>query len=639
MNALARVPGVSSEPTESVGSPIPALRSDRTPLACGAELITVYAESGSSDVPLVAVLNDTLGDDDPDNDRLRYVWVFSYCPPSTTQRIMASIPFFYHGFSSRHPSPGSPPPVIFDFSKNPHPLWRKIAWYTMQAAVLDPHGWLFQAGTRTYLRNESEYRRAHLQNGMSILSMYREGSDDVPDVLNGNDFELAYGQIVEAGLAGAFLNERHLSDAYEKDSSESRRTIGRNWELLRQRCEEEGLFFDPLPSPPARARHAIVWVDKGAVEQSPKDRPFDARFLNIKSPWSDDRLREWTGYSKTFYESSDGRYERAPSDGAHPVDMIPLAVYGLDFPKIPALLADFRGIFNPKRRELSKRAVDDVGRYLLHVSPFGDLKLYVAQRVYAMVTGKKGYDLNQPSRALTYAQLKSLLVLKDELDPELRDLILRDTRKMNVNPLDNDVDAEKRIASVQYHALLEQIEAGDLDRRVSRDREAERTQLAHGKVARAFLKAAHIASFGLYRHRDDSPEILEEYVNARSLRRYRMLLTDVASAPRPIEVTWDPSKFRPALEFVARNGARDDAELVRALATIARNAGDASDQFLAIDALGAVEGSGARRELEALGNDSVLAFVVRSYVARVLRPGEVDGLGATAMPQGTPSAP
>ncbi len=615
--APARAFGESDAPaTEMVAPALPALRSERVTLACGAEVITVFGTADSAtDVPLVAVLNDTLGDDDPANDRLRYVWVFSYCPPSVSQRILASIPFFYHGFSSRTPDRSSPPPVIFDFSRNPDPLWRKIGWYAMQAMVLDPHGWLFQAGSRTYTRNEREYRNAHLENGLSILEMYRESADadEVPDVIDGAAFAQVYGRIVESGLAGAFLNERHMADAYEKDSAASRRSIARNWELLRQRCEEEGLFFDPLPAPPARARHAIVWVSRDEIEQSPKNRPFDARFLNIKSPWSDASLRSWEGYSKIFYVDSDGRYGRERVDGARPVEMVPLSVYGLDFPKIPALLVDFRSVFNPKRRELSRRAIDDVGRYLLHVSPFGDVKLYVAQKVYGMITGRKGIDINQPSRALTYAQLKSLLVLRDELDPELRELVLRDVGRLNVNPLENDLETEREIALVQYRALVRQVESGRLDERVENDRDAERTKLAHGGIARAFLKTASIVSFGLYKHREDSPETHDRYVTSRALDHYSALLAEVAAAPRPIEVSWDPERFRPALDFVARNGSDGNAALVRSIEAIVRNSEDLSDQLLAIDALAGIDSATARRALERITTDTSLAANLRAH--------------------------
>jgi hypothetical protein len=624
--------GADSDRTVAVT--LSGLRADRTPLACGAELITVFgASAAGGDVPLVAVLSDTLGDDDPVNDRLRYVWVFSYCPPSASQRVLASIPFFYHGFASRRPSTTDAPPVIFDFSKDPDPLWQKIAWYAMQAALLDPHGWLFQAGSRTYARNEREYRQAHLKNGLSILEMYRRSDADVPPILDEPRFEQVYGRIVESGLAGAFLNERHLADAFERESDASRRDIARNWELLRQRCEEEGLVFDPLPSPPARARHAIVWASLADVRESPKSRPFNARFLNLKSPWSDDDLRSWEGYTKVFFRDADGRVSHDAAPGSTPVEMVPLAVYGLDFPKIPVLLVDFRSLFNPKRRELSRRAIDDVGRYILHVSPFGDVKLYVAQKIYAMVTGRKGMDVGQPSRALTYAQLKTLLALRDELDPELRELVLRDVRRMNVNPLETDVDAELRIATVQYRALLDQVASGALDARVEHDRGAERTQLEHGRVARGFLKAARVASFGLYRHRDDGDGARDRYAADRALRNHSALLAEVARAPKPIEVSWDPAKFLPALSFVAGHGRAANREVVASIETIVRNCGDPSIQLAGVDALVAVDLPEADAALARLAVDESVSAAVRDYSARLLAAGTVaEGGSAGALP-------
>jgi len=102
-------------------SGMPPLRSERLALPSGAELVTIFGSSNETDrdVPLVAVLNDTLGDDDTSNDRLRYVWVFSYCPPSVWRRVLASIPFNYSRFSSGtlERKRSGPPPAGF----MPHP--------------------------------------------------------------------------------------------------------------------------------------------------------------------------------------------------------------------------------------------------------------------------------------------------------------------------------------------------------------------------------------------------------------------------------------------------------------------------------------------------------------------------------------
>lgn len=630
--APALAPGARArQEAPGVAPPRAQLHSERLSLASGAELITIFgAGDAATRVPLVAVLDDTLGDADPSNDRLRYVWVFAYSPPSLRQRLLSAVPFFYRGASTREAKPATAPPVIYDFSRNPDSLWRTVLWYAAQAAVFDPRGWLFSAGSRTYERNERERRETHLRNGLSVLSAYRGVDADAPELLNDDTFAQVYERIVGGGLAGVFLTDRHVADAYERDAAASRRAIARNWELLRQRCEEEGLVFDPLPAPPARARHAIVWVERDAVAASPPGREFDARFLNVKSPWADADLRSWGGYSATFFVDADGRYARDASPGAREVEMIPLAVYGLDFPRIPALLVDFRSVLNPKRREVSRRAIDDFGR-ILGASPVGGLKYQVVQKVYDIVTRRKGMDVGQPTRALAYAQLKSLLVLDDQLDPGLREILERDLERFNVNPLENDVDAERRLARTQYAALLEQVRRGALDRRVERDRGREMVALAHGKTARVLLKALEVATLGAWSHRDEAPELRERYAVARSLERHRARLARVASAPPPIEVTWAPESYRDALEFVASHGATD-ATVARSLERIFANSGDAATRFLALDALRRVDTEASLAALARIARDDGVPPALRAHSALLLEsaPGDAPPPGHAA---------
>ena len=103
--------------------------------------------------------------------------------------------------------------------------------------------------------------------------------------------------------------------------------------------------------------------------------------------------------------------------------MIPLALYGLENPKIPMLLVDFRDSFNPKKREMSRRVLKDVTRNLISLSGAGGMAFFLGRTVLDFVTGRRGIDLNQPSRLRTYSQLKLLLTLNDSLEPELRNQI------------------------------------------------------------------------------------------------------------------------------------------------------------------------------------------------------------------------
>src|SRR5579875_1915627 len=68
---------------------------DATPVGETAQLLTLFCTSQNSDVPVVAVLRDTLGDENPENDRVTYVWLLSYSRPNLGQRFLAAVPFFY----------------------------------------------------------------------------------------------------------------------------------------------------------------------------------------------------------------------------------------------------------------------------------------------------------------------------------------------------------------------------------------------------------------------------------------------------------------------------------------------------------------------------------------------------------------
>src|ERR1043166_7009456 len=100
--------------------------------------------------------------------------------------------------------------------------------------------------------------------------------------------------------------------------------------------------------------------------------------------------------------------------------MIPLGLYGLDNPKIPMLLVDFRDSYNPKKREMSRRVLNDLTRNVLSVSKFGNLPFFLGRTVFDFVTGRRGMDINQPSRLQTYSQLKLFLARSEEHTSELQ---------------------------------------------------------------------------------------------------------------------------------------------------------------------------------------------------------------------------
>ena len=596
------------------------LRTERTALDSGAEIVTIFGTNASGvDSPIVAILNDTLGDDDPANDQLRYVWVFTYCPPSVKQKILACIPFYYVRASTRGPKPGSTPPVVHDFSKYRRSAWKSVAFYGAQLTLIDPAGLLFRAGSRTYLRNEDDYRGAHLENALSVIEALRSRPEATE--FREPSVDASLGQLVNRGKVGAFLSADHLSVAAKAHASKSRKSIGRNWELLRQRCEEEGLFFEPITATSAIASHAIVWVDLDEVSRSPRQREFDSRFLNIASPWSDAGLRQWEGYTRRYYIDPSGRYALEPVSGSTPVEMVPLAVYGLDFPRIPALLVDFRSFFNPRSREVSGRAIDDVGQYLLDATPFGDAKLFLLKRLWGTFSRRKGIDISQPTRATAYAQLATLVALENALDPELNAIVGDALGKLRTNPLQSRFDSERAAAMAQYEALMAAAKSGAIDRRLEDDRASERVRIEHGPFGRAIRKIATVATFGLFKPKADSAEIRERYALVRAMRTHVALLEEVASTPHPIDVVWSPEKYRSALEFVTAHGELAPTELAETLAAIVRSTGDFESQILALEGLNRMNRGAARDQLARFGSGSGTDFITLPGSATIVPAG------------------
>src|SRR6185436_4975801 len=260
----------------------------------------------------------------------------------------------------------------------------------------------------------------------------------------------------------------------------------------------------------------------------------------------------WQGYSETRFLDSENRSVGSEEPGARTVEMVPLALYGLDSPKIPMLLVDFRDGLNPKKREMSRRALQDVTRNVLSVSRFGDPAYFLGRTVFDFVTGRRGIDVNQPSRLRTYSQLKLLLSLNQSLDPELREQLGNRLEKVSVNPFENDLEVEAKLAKEQYAALLDYAKRPDgLPQKLDRDRRAEMVKLEHGRTEQVLFRLANVLSFGKYTHREKTNPALEERLDiARRLGYHTRFLREVANSSPQVDVTWNLSEVKRSLQFI-----------------------------------------------------------------------------------------
>ncbi len=364
----------------------------------------------------------------------------------------------------------------------------------------------------------------------------------------------------------------------------------------------------------------MLWVAASDVEQN-RNRAFEARFLNIASPWKDKRLRNWEGYTEARYFDAENRAVAPNTQGARRVQLIPLALYGLDHPKIPALLVDFRDQLNPKKREMSRRVLEDTARNVLSLSQFGDLPYFLGRTVYDFVTGRRGMDVNQPTRLRTYSQLKLLLSLSASLNPELRKEIAHRMDSVSLNPLENDYRAEAQLARDQYAALLAYARRPrGLPARIDRDRRAEMTPLVHGRTEQILFRVANILSFGRFIHREETtPELLARMELKRRLNYHERFLREVAKTSQQIEVEWDIQEVRRSLLFVAENGTEVKQKTVRAAARIFELTADDQTRSLCLDALYRVNNEMAKNNLLRIYRDTSIDARWRELCAQYLR--------------------
>lgn len=601
------------------------LRLEQVEVPGGAELITVHAklngiESAANDkwVPLVSILRDTLGDNDGENNRLRYVWPLTYTRPTVKQRLAAAIPFFYTRVGNKEKLSRTPPPAL-DLAAPENEVWDKIFWTALQNILLDPYGTPIKASTSSYRRNTSDYRRSHIIRALSVLSLYQAVKGEsafTPTEMASIQARLFLTEKTFGGL----VDDSNLQNYYAKRTTQTRDERGHNWELLRQRAEAESLHFEPLLMPDGSATHALLWVAKRDLVKLHGTR-YSSRFLNIANPWSDKRLLNWKGYVATRYFDSENHSVDSETPGAEAVEMIPLGLYGLDNPKIPMLLVDFRDSYNPKKREMSRRVLNDVTRNFLSLSKFGNLPFFLGRTVYDFVTGRRGIDINQPSRLQTYSQLKLLLALNTSMEPELRSEVSGRLEKISLNPFENDLNAEAKIATEQYEALLAFAkDPKGLAAKLEDDRRSEMTPLEHGGSAQFFFRAMNVLTFGKYVHREELTDDMEDRLDiARRLEFHTSFLQQVAKSTAEVDITWNLDDVRRSLQFIAAHGSEAGGKAAAATANIFARTKDEETRRACLDSLARIHSPKAKHQLLRISQNDKVDKALRDLASEYLR--------------------
>ena len=280
------------------------------------------------------------------------------------------------------------------------------------------------------------------------------------------------------------VREQNLSRFYDRETARIQETRGHNWELLRQRAEQCGLYFEPL---------AVAWrytsggsaVGGAGRSHQSAGRSFDSQFLSIADPWNDERLQHWTGYIEVRYFDDDNRPVSSGTPGARAVEMIPLAFYSLDHPRVPLLLADFRDPLTPKRREMFLHGSSVVITGVLGITRFGNWPFFAGETTWMFVRGRHGAAVNRSARLRAYSEARAFLAVDASLNPKFKAELLARVDHLALNPLENGAANEAKLASEQYNALIQYAQSPNgLAAKLERDRRKELASYTQSRTRR-----------------------------------------------------------------------------------------------------------------------------------------------------------
>jgi hypothetical protein len=567
---------------------IPAVgfRLERVDVPGGAELLTLFGRQvgdvtegeRQNEIPILSVLRDTLGDSNPANDRLRQVWVYSHAKPSLWQKFTATLPFFYFSTQKNRTAGDGIPAPLLDLGNPRKGTWRGLTEVVLQAEVLDGIGMPFRLTTRSYRGNIGDYRELHLWEAAAALSA-AESAVSQNAFANEMEFTTLGARLVLATRPlGGLVSERYLPAAWDKRSEQSNLNRGHNWELLRQKAEENDLHFQPLSLAGQKNNFALLWMERpSSVAGTPKR--FAGKFLGISNPFTQTSSCGSDAYTQVWRTGSQGNRVTEDAAGTGAITMKPLALYALDHPRVPLLLVDFCSPHRPGRGERVRKFAADLTVNVLGLTTLSSWQYALAKSSFMFVRRRHGATLDRSARMRAYAQLRYSLKFDSSLDPDLRHDLERNLGGLGLNPLGIGLDSEVGMARRQHAELIEWAAKADgLAREVEKDRGRELATVRHSRGVRLLFGLAHIGTLGIYTHGHD---LKKEGLEALDLQRRfvyqkRFLERLIASGPQP-QLAWSSeavSRSVDAISELGRQGPKVRSRSVKLLSTLLRESND-----------------------------------------------------------------
>jgi hypothetical protein len=257
------------------------------------------------------------------------------------------------------------------------------------------------------------------------------------------------------------------------------------------------------------------------------------KLLNLKDP-----SEERAGFERaTVYER---RFD------AQSVQVVPLGVYSLTYPKMPLLVIDFRDGAHLRWHELTQRAINEITSGLIGISHFTNWYYFVGADIYDFYASRRGAATNLQERLNCYSKFRVALALDKSEDPALLAAMRQRVRSLAVNPLEAATQHEMQ-AALQRYDLLEAAAANEnskLAQRLNKDRRAELARFEARQGEQVRHDVLHAATFGLYTPRAAAQGVADHLEEYREVDYYLRFLEGLEAAGTQPEVAYDSARIR-----------------------------------------------------------------------------------------------
>ena len=227
------------------------------------------------------------------------------------------------------------------------------------------------------------------------------------------------------------------------------------------------------------------------------------------------------------------------------------------------------------------------------------------------------------------------------MEPALRTEVSGRLESISVNPFENGINAEAKIALEQYAALVAFAkDPKGLAAKIEQDRRAEMLPLQHGSKAQIAFRVLNVLTFGKYVHREEREGDMEHRLDiARRLQYHTRFLEQIAKSSAEVDITWNLNDVKRSLQFIADHGEHANGTAAAVTARIFARTKDSETRKGCLDGLARIRSSKARNELLRISKNTDVDQTLRDLASEYLRGVRRDQpIAVTTLSNGTPIA-